>query len=124
MNANPRSRQYGHHESRRPRGYRGFPHRPRRCRARSTGQMAAARPRSSPAGIRSRAANASLLFLEVQLQSKLNLPLRNHGRRDHTRGARAVRDVVVRLSENGMIEGIESLGTKLHIDAFTEPENL
>src|SRR5580704_7857407 len=45
----------------------------------------------------------------MQLQRKLNFSLRQHRRGDHARGAGAVGNVVVRLCEYCVVEGVEQL---------------
>ncbi len=45
----------------------------------------------------------------MQLQGELNLSLRDHCGRDDAGSAGTVRDVVVGLSENGVIERVEEL---------------
>src|SRR5579864_1052480 len=58
--------------------------------------------------------------LEVQLQSKLNLSLRNNRRRNHPCSSRSIGDGSIRLRKHRVVEGVEKLRAKFHIDPFSK----
>src|SRR6516225_1862310 len=60
--------------------------------------------------------------LEVKLQSKLNLPLRYYGGRNHARSPGSIGDEGVRLRKHSMVERVEEIGSKLKIDLFRQIE--
>src|SRR5580692_1294083 len=61
--------------------------------------------------------------LELQLQCKLNLTLRDYGGRDNGRSSRTVRDERVRLRENRMVEGVKEFCAKLESNPFVDAED-
>ena len=62
--------------------------------------------------------------LEVQLQSKLDLPLGYHYVRDDARRARPIRNEGIRLLKHGMVKCVEELGAKLQILILGKVEKL
>src|SRR5581483_5017515 len=71
-------------------------------------------PRPATLGAIHRSGRAETL--ELQLQGKLSLPLGNDRGRDHPGRSRTIGNVVIRLSEDRMVEGVKELRAKFEAD--------